>query len=199
MKLDKFEEFWTKWSSEWYENAKYHNDAGIECPVREICEIKEGYHKELFDRYEKIKAVTKKAYFSDDTKRLNRYKRAAVLAYAINGASPLLYKCLANREYIIDHFFLKQRLAIHVALGSIMQEYPYELVREHLSRGEIIFSFPQLTTAEESVGADTFELGMYKDLFFADLYHNYNVLTLANVFWLLTEKASFLGKIDPLP
>lgn len=58
--------------------------------------------------------------------------------------------------------------------------------------------FPDRTDYEKEVGADSFELGLYKGLFYAQLYNAYDVMAMANVFWLLVEKASNLSKLETI-
>ena len=91
--------------------------------------------------------------------------------------------------------FLKQRLAFYIAIGSIVQDYSEEDVS---SLGKPHFDFEDLGKCDIIDDEDTFLLSVYKDLFFSEVYENYNILTMANVFGLLTERASNLSTLEPV-
>lgn len=189
MTQETFNEFWEKWSAVWYNSATIEKNGTI-VPVSELCAIKKNYAQVLCNRYLTIKSIVKDSYFRDKSKKLSRYKRAAVIAYAINGASPLAYY---NNDMPndLDSDFLKQRLAFFVAIGSIIQDYPQALVQS-LSENSSIFDFSSLGALDVVDKEDDFLTSVYKDLFYSEIYENYNVLTMANVFGLLTERASIL-------
>lgn len=191
MTQETFRDFWGKWSLEWY-NSKIDLD-GKRVPVAELCELKPDCDHILNQHYQLIKQIVKESYFKDVTKLLSRYKRAAVVAYAVNGASPLIYKDATIQEDM-DPNFLKQRLAFFVALGSIIQDYPEEDVN---ALTPPYFDFDNLGKRDIIDGEDDFLQSVYKDLFYADVYENYNVLTMANVFGLLIERASKFGALTP--
>ncbi len=188
-----FHEFWAKWSSAWYNSATIELN-GTREPVADFCKLKPDYDHILNQHYQLIKQIVKDSYFKDTVKLLSRYKRAAVVAYAINGASPLIYKDPTIQEDM-DPKFLKQRLAFFVALGSIIQDYSEQEVDAIDSP---YFDFENLGKCDIVNGEDDFLQSVYKDLFYADVYENYNVLTMANVFGLLTERASKLGSLTPI-
>lgn len=187
-----FQLFWEKSSSEWYENAVFRIGTSREKhPVKDYCHIKTNIGGLLFSRYTSIKALIKDVYFKDPEKKLSRYKRAAVIAQTILLTDPLVYNDPNLSE--LDPNFLKQRLAFSVAISSIVQAYPLESIA---SLEKPLFHYEDLDNncLEED---DSFLLSVYKDMFFAELYENYNVLTMANVFGLLTERVSKLGMIQP--
>ncbi len=192
MERKTFKAFWDTWSTAWY-NSEFML-RGVTIPVKSMCQIKSGYEQTLYRHYQIIKKTVKDAYFKDTEKLLSRYKRAAVIAYAINEASPLIYTD-QNVQEDMDSNFLKQRLAFFVAIGSIVQDYSDELVKN--AEGPI-FDFEHLGRQYLSKDEDDFLLSVYKDLFYSDIYENYNVLTMANVFGLLTERASKLSELTPL-
>lgn len=195
MKRASLKALWDKYSDDWLNNEtiSVNNEA---VPVKEICSIKKDYDIILLKRYNRMKAVVKDTYFGTDVKHVNRYKRAAILAYVISSAEPLEYKVATT--YGIDDYFLKQRLAVQVALGSIVVDFPESKVSqlpdplfEFYDLGFLNdkgFSGPKAPTQQ-----DDFLQSLYKDLFFAEIHQNYNVLTMANVFGLLTEKCSKLA------
>lgn len=200
MQEAKFSKFWDSWVKDWYECTMVSIN-GEQKPVDTLCSIKEDYTSVVFDMYNHIKETTKRFYFKDtgtpkNPCHLSRYKRAAVLTYAIIKTEPLIYKESKPHPWI-DPNYLKQRLAFYVALGSIIQDYPKDKVDE-LSEGKKIFDFSKLGKVDYREGEDDFLLSVYKDLLYAELYDDFNVLTMANVYGLLTERASILGSIQPL-
>lgn len=192
MKQERFRSFWDSWSNEWIKNNIYWN--GEKIALSSLCALKSGYGDALYDRYCLIKRTVKNSYFQDNSKRLSRYKRAAVIAYTVNGAMPLTY-LEKNIQDDMHPAFLKQRLAFYVAIGSIVQDYSEEEVR---TLETPYFDFENLGKCDIIDNEDTFLLSVYKDLFFSEVYENYNVLTMANVFGLLTECASKLSRLTPV-
>lgn len=195
MNQQTFQLFWNMWSTNWLQTQYVEPD---HIRVSDLCRIRPDYDKVLYVQYASIKDTVKKIYFQREQGkdiRLNKYKRAAALAYAINRSNPLVYFEHPKNEHRIDLFCLKQRLAFYVAWGSILEEYPKHEVTK-VARS--LFAFPRRSPSEVAAGADDFITSIYKDMFYAEIYHNYNVLTMANLFWALTEKASALANIPPL-
>ena len=196
MTLKTMETFWNIWSQNWYRKATIKEN-GTETSVAVYCTVKQGYAKILLARYNKMKDIIKQNYFGNKQKYISRYKRAAILAYVISSADPLIY--LTPLEEGMDPRLLKQRLAFHVAIGSIILDFNEEEVRALQEHGDL-FDFKNLGFLDQddkTTERDDFLLSVYKDLFFAEMYENYNVLTMANVFGLLTERASLLATIKP--
>ena len=111
--------------------------------------------------------------------RLSRYKRAAVLTYAILVADPLCK--LDGSSLDLDPLFLKQRLAFYLALSSIIQDFDEGRIKEIL-RNEKRPVFQLAGLGESDRGKeldDDFCMSLYKDLFFSEYYGNYNILTMA--------------------
>lgn len=200
MKKSKFMDFWDEWSTEWYKSTEIIID-DKKTPVSELCRFKKNYAAVLYKRYEKIKTIIRQSYFPPTNcinidNKFSRYKRAAIIAYTINGASPLIYTDPSIKNDL-DPNFLKQRLAFFVAIGSIIQDFPQADVKSLETQGPI-FDFDSLGKMDKDYGQDSFLLSVYKDLFYSEIYENYNVLTMAKVFGLLTECASKLREIKPL-
>lgn len=192
MTEDVFKLFWEKSSKEWYEKAEFRVcDDAEKKHVKDYCEIKTEIGGLLYSRYTAIKELVKDVYFKDPEKKLSRYKRAAVIAQVILLTDPLEYKDHTRSD--LDPIFLKQRLAFCVALDSITQAYPSESV-DALEKPLYQFDELDIDCHDED---DSFLLSVYKDMFFAELYENYNILTMANVFGLLTERVSKLKTIKP--
>ena len=186
-----FKEFWEKSSGRWYEEAKISVPEISELQsVKDYCSLKDGIYLTLFNRYTALKTLVKDVYFKDATKKLSCYKRAAVLTQVILMTDPLEYN--DKDRAFLDPLFLKQRLALCVALDSIIQAYEAE---DLTNLEKPYFKFAELDL--NNIGDDDgFELSVYKDMFYAELYENYNVLTMANVFGLLTERASSLSNVE---
>lgn len=193
MTLAKFKELWKVASEDWFNEATVSGGKS-ERPVSDFCELEDNcFVQKLFDRYNIIKKIVKQDYYNHNKKRatLNKYRRAAVLIYAVNESEPLRYKGYDPGE---KPLFLKQRLAIHVGIISILSEFRQEEVR---NLDGVIFDPPALSEFDQEIGADDFNVSMYKDLYFSERYQNYNVLTMSNLLWLLTEKASKLNQLCP--
>ena len=197
MEYGTFEKFWTAYSNQWYNLTELP-----EGPVASLCKLKPNYVHDLYKRYELIKKIIKSSYFKNinsdpRTCHLSRYKRAAVLTYAIIKSDPLEYLNQPS-NVLIDPLFLKQRLAFYVALGSIIQDFPEDKIKEKIGNyGGTIFEFSKLGKKEHVSGEDDFLMSVYKDLLYSEIYDNFNVLTMANVYGLLTERASILGDMTP--
>ena len=141
-----------------------------------------------------------------DELHLNRYKRAAVLTYAVLLVDPIVIDIKDKNAKLIkemkeeederlkefDLFYLKQRLAFYLSLGSILQDFPEDDILQVIQSGKTVFQFEELGKGELLAGEDDFQMSLYKDLFFSEYYGNYNVLTMANVYGLLTERCSEL-------
>lgn len=197
MKQSTIKLLWDKYATEWHAKDKVNIDGKL-VPVSDLCTLKKNYEKVLLQRYEKMKEIVKQSYFATNIKHVNRYKRAAILAYVISSAEPITYNQAV--PFGVDDYFLKQRLAFQVAIGSIIIDFPEDKVRA--LQGELFdyydLGFLNDKGANPIQGAqdrDDFLTSVYKDLFFSELYQNYNVLTMANVFGLLTEKSSKLAQL----
>lgn len=188
MNRQTFSKLWAFSAKKWYDEGFITVD-NCKTSIKSLCTLVDGIDHEIHRNYEIIKRTVKEWYFKDSVGiTINRYKRAAVIVQAVFLAEPLRYKLPELGE--IDYFFLKQRLAFYVALISIV--YSYDGV--DLSKGEL-FNFERLD-ANLRGGEDDFLSSIYKDIFFAELYNNYNILTMANVFGMLTETSSVLPKYN---
>lgn len=98
-----------------------------------------------------------------------------------------------------DPYFLKQRLAFHIAMGSIIQDFPKDVLMEKLGDGKSqkIYDISSLDKGNNPED-DDFLTSVYKDMFFSEIFYNYNVLTMANMLKLFTEKYTLLGDLEPI-
>ena len=195
MKKEKFLELWDTSVAEWQNNATvcYRNK---NINVSEICSLKKEYGHKVYDMYDTIKNVSKRLYFGTTDARINRFKRAAVIVYAVSMMDPIEYKegfCAEDVE--VDKLLLKQRLAFHVGLYSIIMQYSKEIVEKQSEQGDL-FDFSIESHGVGGEVSDTFLECVYKDIFYSEIYKNFNVLTMANVFLLITERSSRLSGLS---
>lgn len=198
MRRDKFNEFWVKLAQEWYTTTTVEVE-NKHVPVAELCTFRDNCPQLVYENYEFIKTVTKEFYFKNldnlENKpcRISRYKRAAVLTYAIIKSNPLIFVQEKSQPWI-DPYFLKQKLAFYMAIGSIVQEATESSIEKCLQQNKPIFDFTSLGNIADNIDCqdDTFLMSVYKDLLYSEVYDNFNILTMANLYGLLTEKASEL-------
>lgn len=197
MTEEKFISFWNEWSSRWISSAKcaHVDNISILIPVKEKCALND-IARDVYSYYIQCKDRTKNRYFNLTEKEpiLSRYKRASLISYVVLNSDCLDLK--DKEKYSADPYLLIERFAFHMALGSIIQSFDHEkvncLIEKH--KGAPIFSFESLGI-DRGKQDDTFLQSVYKDMYFSRIYHNYNILTMANVFGLLTERSSLLCEL----
>ena len=185
----KFIELWNGTVARWIGDSFILIDNEVERTVSfsDVCSVKNDVVHRIYQNYEHVKSIVKKLYFKDKTKRISKYKRAAVIIYAIiAGQDPLEYK-VEKSKY--RKMFLKQRFALNMALSSIMQSYEINLSELK----EPIFKFDELGAPVDQ-GDDDFLLSVYKDIYYSEQHKNFNILSMANIFGLLVERASILDR-----
>ena len=197
MTEEKFVSFWNEWSSRWIGHAKcFHvDDISTLFFVKDKCALKD-VASEAYSLYILCKDRTKDRYFDRKKKDpiLSRYKRAALIAYVVLYSDCMDY--VDSDNYSTDPFLLKERLAFHMAIGSIIQSFDQERVSSLIKKykGKPLFSYDDLEI-DRGEHDDSFLQSVYKDMYFSRIYKNYNILTMANVFGLLTEKSSLLSEL----
>ncbi|MDE6292421.1 MAG: hypothetical protein K2L98_01935 [Bacilli bacterium] len=183
MTKEKFIELWKGTTEKWLDGIIEGEEEGKQFKCSSLCSIKTNACQRIYENYSRLKELVKDLYFRDKDKTISRYKRAAVIVYAvIAGEDPLEYK----NKTIVDRYFLKQNFAFFLALTSITQDYIVESMP--------IFCFSELGVSSKK-GEDSFLTSVYKDIFYSEIYKNYNVLTMANIFGLLLERVSTLKKL----
>lgn len=212
MKKCVFIDYWNKWTNTWFDYAHcFHvDDNNVLYSVKDKCRLKD-VAAEAFDTYDQIKEDTKEKYFNypklntmlsvnteddDKTRRLSRYKRAAVIALVVLSIDCI--ELIDEEKYSTDPYLLKERLAFHMAMGSIIQSFDQDKVDKLIENysNQPLFSYDDLGR-DRGEKDDTFLQSVYKDMYFSRVYRNYNILTMANVFGLLTEKSSLLSELIP--
>ena len=193
MTFETFNNFWEQCSDKWLLSASFLDENNNVRQVSDICKLKDNYVRIIYHNYTEIKNIIKRNYYHEVSyATINRYKRAAVLVYAIILTDPLKYKVPTFGKT----YFLKQRFAVYVALSSILVDYDQSKVMQRLedlkkkNPQATIFDFGSL--GEFDSGRDDFLTSFYKDLEFAEIYHNYDILAIANIFGLLVDKCSII-------
>lgn len=196
MKFSQFSKFWSESTKSWLETASLPNPNNAEQVlfVSDICTIKKEYSRVMHHNYEAIKKIVKTNYFDSEAKTsLSRYKRAAVIIYATIKSDPIDYN---DKNLDINLYLLKQRLAVFLALNSILVDYDEKKVMDKLNEerkaNPYVSIFGTEILGKQEPLQDDFLTSFYKDLAFAEIYNNYNVLTTANVLGLIVEKSSIL-------
>lgn len=203
MRRETFDLFWTNCTEKWL-NTRIIVEGNGSVLVSELCELKTEAAELVYNAYENMKKTVKAIYFKDqDTEKsgkihLSRYKRAALITHAVIKTEPIrFFENKNNEEDYLDPYFLKQRLAFSLSLQSIIQDFPKKQIDKAIEGGKSIYSFAGLGEKDYQEGEDDFLLSVYKDLFFAEHYGNYNCLTMANIYGLLTDCCSILSDIQP--
>ena len=193
MKFEKFSEFWEQGVRSWFATETL-SDEQEQIFAREICKIKTNSASIVYHNYEAIKKIVKDNYFMDDThNNISRYKRAAVIIYAILKSDPLVRIDNGVKRHT---YFLKQRFAIYMAFSSILVDYDKEKVMAKLAierkTNPLATVFRANCLGKEDDKQDNFLTSFYKDLEFAEIYKNYDVLAIANILGLIVETSSIL-------
>lgn len=193
MTKEKFHEFW-KLSKEWFNTVGESEDLkAVGVDISKYCSLAEDCEDDIYEAYINVRQLVKELYFKDPSgKKLNKFKRASVIAYIINIYEPLNFS--NDRQSYEDKYFLKQRLALYMALQSIIIEYPEELVSK---LNKPIFQIRQQGKPIVN-GDDDFYMSICKDMFFSVIFKNYNVLTMANLFESLVKGYSNLNEIPTI-
>lgn len=177
MKYTTFCTFWDAWTKEWL-NSEIETDKAT-VKVKDLCSIRWDAGFKVHHNYCEIKKLVKKLYFKDPkSEKLSRYKRGAVLIYAIIKADVLSLK--GEQKKRLDKHLLKERLAFYVAIGSILQDYDKQdvLAKRPLQR------LKDLGERDRQNDADDILTSIYKDIFYANIYKNYNIMTVSNMLYL---------------
>lgn len=185
MTQETFHRLWEKNALLWL-TSKVENNA-----VSDLCQFKENAETIVYKNYLVLKDYVKEKYFINEDKGevvLNRYKRAAVMAYTIIKSDPIN----VNNSPIVDNMFLKQRFALFFSIATILIDYKKDIVKGKKVY-KILRSIPQ---NDDSSGNDSFLISVYKDFLYAELYGNFDVLGTANMFGLLVEYVIGLNQKD---
>lgn len=183
-----FSTLWDKYALQWL-NSHIEGKK-----VSDLCSFKKNAKRRMFENYNIVKKHCKDKYFLSDKSgevTLNRYKRASVMAYTVLITRPLEIKGV--KDGTLDSLFLKQRFAFYFGLVTILFDFKEEVVREK----KIFDAIEKMDV--HSDGNDTFVKGIYKDFLYAELYHNYDILAVANIYALLFKYVLGFTEADLLP
>lgn len=177
MERKTFQILWSKYAVLWLK-TKIGNKT-----VSDLCQFDEDAEERVYKNYLSLKNYVKEKYFISEERSevvLSRYKRAAVMAYTIIKTNPLTIK----DSPIVDDLFLKQRFAFFFALTTILPDYKEMAVKDK----KIFESLSKIQQIDDNKGNDSFLISVWKDFFFAELYGNFDILGIANIFGLLFEQ-----------
>lgn len=144
----------------------------------------------VYKKYCKIKSVFKSTYYSDqDYVRLDRHKTAAIITYAFVDTYPVSIEDI--QQY--DSLFLKlanECIAFYFGLHYLTIDYTPESINRIINdRESVFFRLPKTCFPSLPLQNPSDEYGyiaaICKDLFFSKKLRNFNILTMANVFFLL--------------
>lgn len=160
--------------------------------------------------YEGIKKEVKKNYFlaNDDTEIiLNRYKRAAVLSYAILEMEPFIENKHYKAEIPVKAELFNEYFAFYLGLHSLLIDYPKEELDSLFADAskKDIFHFPLLnnnTTNDiaptvSAQDSDYFSENSYvdsvaKEFQYCRVFNNFNLLSVADKYFLLYKGFSYI-------
>lgn len=158
----------------------------------------------VYDKYEKIKTLFKQNYFpSKKAFILDRHKRAAILVYAFIDIHPVTVAKLVDNDSVFLHL-ANEILAFYFGLYSITLDYKKEAIERVIDEfHSVFFRFPE-THLPGKPAIKHFEENGYlalvcKDLYFSKLFRNYNILTMANMFFLLETNYCNLDRNELYP
>ena len=182
MKKSKFDEIWDNVIIPIYD----------EISPREDFYIKRNAKNRIYKQYQKQKNFIKFNYMEDVHKHLDRHKVGACLMYAIVKVQPivikkkvLISKFIHKESYSYKYTLLNEHLALYTALSVIESFRQYD-IKNNIETFKRPGVCKPMTTNGESYIYNT-----CLDLYFSKRRDNINVLTFANVFFLL-ETGEFL-------
>lgn len=144
----------------------------------------------VLDKYDKIKDVFKQNYFPNAKAfTLDRHKRAAILVYAFIEVRPITISAVSENDSIFLHL-ANELLAFYFGLHSMIIDYEKSAINRIVSENNsVFFRFPETHYPKHKPIKHFEEKGylasVCKDLLFAHQFRNYNILTMADKFFLL--------------
>lgn len=162
--------------------------------------------KKVYRSYELIKTIAKECYFdpsvmADITKEHNisMYKRAAVLSYAVLEIMPFQRSIKrVSEENLSRKDLFNEYFAFYIGLHSLLIDFPDEIIDKLLrsDRTKNIFCFPKIDHEENypQNGVITYADSVAVEFQFAHKLHNFNILSVADKYFLLLKRCSYLGE-----
>lgn len=186
MKIEKFDEVWNNIFIKTFEEI---------VPAGDVY-IKRFAKKKIYKVYQKEKTFLKINYMQNPNTHLDRHKIAACMMYAIVKVQPISIKKIAiwnmfvnKKKFDIKYSMLNEYLGFYTALSIIESFRDYENTCESkcgsLNRRRV--SLPATTNGEDYI------YNTCLDLYLSKKKNKINVLTFANVFFLL-ETGEFAEK-----
>lgn len=187
MKSESFHELWNVYVEDYIRSPK----SGVLNEAYEQGRLSYSTNawRNIYLKYEEIKKQVKKVYFQNASSSIDRHKRAAIITYSIVIVKPFQIQCLNP----FDSIFLQlanECIAFYFGLHSLTIDYKPEAIERVLNENNgVFFRFPFTNIPNRPPFPPHDENGyiacVCKDLHFTTEYSNYNILTMANLFFLL--------------
>lgn len=136
--------------------------------------------------YNKVKQVVKEKYFRKNISKItiSRYKRAAIISNVVLGVRPFKIDRAVSPEdkaFLINEYF-----AFYLGLHSLLIDFSDEYINHYKNENPDIFKFPTPSNGDAYIDI------VAKELYFSMLYKNYNILSMADKYYLLLKGFSGL-------
>lgn len=176
MTKEKFNEIWCNILLPIYDEISLKANVYIRPFAKEIA----------YRKYQKKKTYLKINYMQNPNTHLDRHKIAACMMYAIVSSHPILIKPSAiwnkyvkKEKFPIKHLLLNEYLGIYTALSIVQSFKMYNEGQDNDNVNQKIINMPITTNGEDYI------YNTCLDLYLSKKKKNINVLTFANVFFLL--------------
>lgn len=174
MEKNKFDQFWSAIVTDLFNKLNYENN--------DCFHLDQAKKKKVYELYEKKKNYIRNNYMENPNAKIDRHKVASSLMYAIVMVKPVTIKKdvirdahSAKRVLPAKHYLINEYLGFYCAL-SVIQSF---MNAENSSSRKII-NMPQAVHGD-------YVHNVCLDLYFSYKEKNINVLTFANVFFLLEK------------
>lgn len=178
MTKEKFDEVWDNIFLKTYD----------EITPNESVYIKRNTKRKVYKIYQKEKTYLKKNYMQNPNTHLDRHKIAACMMYAIVMVQPVRIRkmCIWNKfinkeKFEPRYLMLNEYLGVYTALSIVESFRQYE---DSLEDGKVLFKRNGICQPVTTNGED-YIYNTCLDLYLSRKNNNINILTFANVFFLL--------------
>ena len=156
----------------------------------------------VYKKFEHIKSLFKKHYFDDRSLHtLDRHKRAALLTYAFISVKPLLFPYV-SKDSSVFLLFPNEAVAFYFGLHFLTIDYPESVIdRINKEFGGTFFNLPNTYySITHGICSPSDEYGyianVCRDLHFTQVFRNYDILAMADRYFLLEKGFSNLQESD---
>ena len=165
------------------------------CGNNDFISLKQNKKKKIYAKYLKTKNKVKTQYMADQDKNIDRHKIAAIFLKVIEEVSPIyiskryIFKLYKENKTIEDrYFYANEILAFYTGLSIISNFMDYDVQNGNNNRSRYII-------IPETFNNSDYAMNTCVDIYFSKQSGTINVLTFANVFFLL-EKISSIDNIS---